>query len=312
MHEKNSKLNEAVIQVTKLVDEIFGACIEQTVRDTGKPELRPVLKALFFRYVVLEHAIKRTKYVEEFEREIENAAELLSKRIAESQQKIAYLSEIKKASLREERAKLTQEFYSTSLDVVTDLPDDQRLENDDLAEVRKTAKETDRIANEAFAAFEEVFDGFEEFQNTLAFMDQHGLESGLRKFRKWRKVRKARQSLLRLFWSVILFGCILGLIVSGITKLLALQSIAILALVGLVVAFLKEYKIGPWLREKRFRSQRADLLLSLKDFMIADLTFTILSTMKENRRKKKMKAAMQPMIEEIEKEFSDTGQSSSG
>lgn len=46
--------------------------------------------------------------------------------------------------------------------------------------------------------------------------------------------------------------------------------------------------------------------------MIADLKFTILAPMTEDRRREKVNAGIQPMIEEIEREFSAGGPNSAG
>jgi hypothetical protein len=266
--------------------------------------LRPVLKDLFVKYLCLEHAIQNTKDVEGLEVQIEGAAQLLERRILEAHEKIRYLAEIKKAKLRRIRATFAEDFYSLSHDTITTLPEAGADDDEEDIESRRIVKDAIEAAKQTFKTMDGMFDGFEGFEDSLAYMDQLNLSAGLRKFRRWRKLRKFKQRFLRLLWNALIFGWVFGLIVSGATKLLAPGDIVVLAVVGLVVALVKEYLIGPRLSELRLVTQKRDLLLSVHEFMTADLNFTILAPIIERRRREKLEPSIQRMASEIEKEFS--------
>lgn len=308
MRNHNRKYVEAVAEVNELIDLVYGPYIEKTVAETNQPELRVTLKELFFKYLLLEHSIKNTKHVEEFESQIEESSQLLKQRIGEAQKRIAYLTEIKKAELRAQRATMTKQFYAASLDLL-DNEEKETADSEDepeMQEFRRIKKNVEEISSKTFRKGEELWEGLERFQTILDSIDQHQLQEGLDKFIKWRKIRRAKQFWLRLFWNVILFGYIFSLLVSRFTKLLPLRSLLILAVVGISVALLKEFKIGPWLRQRRMESQRADLLLSLRDFMVADLKFAILAPLKEGHQRETASKTVGTMVQEIKKEFSAT------
>lgn len=304
MGKKLSSFIESVTRVNEYVDEVYGPHIENIVKHSGHEELRPVIKDLFVKYLCLEHAIQNTKDVEGLEVQIEAAAQLLEGRILEAHDKIRYLSEIKKAKLRKMRATFAEDFYSLSHDTVTTLPDVEADADEDDKESRRIVKDAIEAAKQAFNTVDGMFDGFEDFENSLAYIDQRNLSAGLRKFRRWRNLRKFKQRFLRLLWNVLVFGWVFGLVVSLATKLLAPGDIIVLAVVGLVVALIKEYLIGPRLSQLRLVTQKGDLLLSVRDFMTADLNFTILAPMIERRRREKLRPSIQRMTSDIAKEFS--------
>jgi hypothetical protein len=304
MSKQLSRFVESVARVNEFVNEVFGPHIENIVKNSGNEELRPVLKDLFVKYLCLEHAIQNTKDVEGLEVQIEGAAQLLERRILEAHEKIRYLAEIKKAKLRRIRATFAEDFYSLSHDTITTLPEAGADDDEEDIESRRIVKDAIEAAKQTFKTMDGMFDGFEGFEDSLAYMDQLNLSAGLRKFRRWRKLRKFKQRFLRLLWNALIFGWVFGLIVSGATKLLAPGDIVVLAVVGLVVALVKEYLIGPRLSELRLVTQKRDLLLSVHEFMTADLNFTILAPIIERRRREKLEPSIQRMASEIEKEFS--------
>lgn len=304
MSKTLSRFIESVTRVNEYVDEVYGPHIENIIKHSGDEELRPVLKDLFVKYLCLEHAIQNAKDIEGLEVQIEDAAQLLERRIVEAHEKIRYLSEIKKAKLRKTRATFAEDFYSLSHDTITTLPDAQADDDEEDIESRQIVQNAIEAAKQVFYTMDGMFDGFENFENSLAYIDQRNLSVGLLKFKRWRNLRKFKQRFLRLIWNALVFGWVFGLVVSLATRLLAPGDIVGLAVVGLVVALVKEYLIGPRLSRLRLITQKRDLLLSVREFMTADLNFTILAPMIQRRRREKLTPSIQRMTNEIKKEFS--------
>jgi hypothetical protein len=305
MGAKEQRLAEAVSYVNELIDEKFGSYIEKIVTDTDQPELRDELRDLFFKYLLLGESIKAAKDIDDFEALVDKSADLLEQRIHDVQKKLAYYTEIKKAKLRQERAEFTKAFYSLSLESLETRQETKIAEDDDpdMVEAMRYVQQAEQASREAFSVFENIWDGFEEFEGSLLHIRQHSLVAGVVKFRRWRRVRKLKQALLRLFWNVIIFGYFFGVIISSIKNFLSLTNALLLAAIGIAAALVKEYKISPWLRRKRLNTQRKDLLSSLKEFMAADINFKVLAPLTEKRTRERANDTTKRVVEKMREEL---------
>lgn len=278
------RTKEALASINRLLDERFGRHIEEIVRVSKRPELRPTLKRLFFELTYFQHLISKAKNLDELESALDRNAELLEQRAQSLQEKLQQAAKERNAALREDYATWKSEYAKLAND--WEVERKEAVSNDadpDNREVDSLMGEAEQI----FRGYEGTMDNFfrttTHLEDVLLDIDRDTLTKGLARFRRWRRFRRTVRAVGYFTWGVLILGVLFSLFQTAITGVFT--QLWVMLAITFIASCLSLYYFGPWLSKRELEKQRKHLLASLRDFYQANIQITLLTPMKEERIK---------------------------
>jgi hypothetical protein len=286
--DRERHVKEAWKTIDALLDQWFGKYIEEIVRKTKRPELRPKLKQLFFELMYLQRSIEQAKSLGELESAIDRNVGLLEERLQSLQKLLEQATEERKAAIRDEFAALKGEHallvdgwetHRTEVSQGDIDPGDRKAESILLNDAEKTFRGV-------LASVEDFYRTYEHLEDVFLEVDKGMLTKELKRFKRWRKIRKMVRRASYFMWGVLILGVGFSLLQSLITGVV-LTQVWWLLIITTIAACISLYSFSPWLARRDLETQRKHLLASVRDFYQANIQVTILAPRMEESVKKK-------------------------
>lgn len=253
--------------------EVYYKPIETIIRTTKRPELRPILEERFYDWLMLENSIRQTKDLEEVSNTVDSRVKSLVQAINIFNEQIVSDAEVEKAIFR-------KEMHEEKLILLDGL---ERTADDELI---KEVKDINNIIRDTLPVIDGVIVNSDNVIYSLVRVRTQPLKKAILHFKITKVFRRCLRELERFFLAIVVFGVLLGSAVSESAKLLFQNNWKLLIACGAIWAVLKEYKIGPWLRKRRFEKGKKDLSVFLCKVFETEIQLVVITFLKRDKELK--------------------------
>lgn len=265
---------EAFEFINNFVEEFFGEVFDDSVKISGKPELRSELKLQTIEFFLLRHTVENAKDIKELESHFDKKADILEEKIENLLEKLSIFT-------KESNAELDREAAAYQL---------LKLE------AKNTAKDIKEIAPDLNFDFENAFkpalnivEGQKQINNLFQEANKQLLKNPLNSFRRWRKFSRVIDYVLWFLFAILVAGLAYKLAVSEAEKLLFsyVTNGFYIILIMLVFIVLKDKVISPFIKNLLLGFQKRNLIKSIEKLHIASMNFATKLAKEEGQLKKR-------------------------
>jgi len=266
----------------EFLEKAFYEPINKIIESTKIPSLKPELEKIFYRKLKLEYSIHEAKDLDEINKEVIIKSENLEKQIQIFKDILTAESEVKKATFRKNHFSRKQEALKLHQELRKQ-EEDKRFEIEE--EIDEILTEVDSSVIKFYESIDDFIELSEKATSNILKAKIYPLEKSIWKFKFRTFFFKIWRTLERFFVSVVVVGMFAGLAVSQTAKLFFETNWKWIFLLLLVWNISKEYKIGPAVRNWRFRKQKSDLIIFLNKVFETEVQFEIRKAFEEEKNK---------------------------